>query len=117
MTDGVVGLRDVTDGLGLLLSTQSFAARALIGSLVAAALAAAAVRLGWLKSRRARRGLVLAPIATAVAAAVASAGLVRCPSAERSCWREFQKFRKFECFYRSIQRYCWWSLVDRNEYC
>ena len=74
MTDGVVGLRDVTDGLGLLLSTQSFAARALIGSLVAAALAAAAVRLGWLKSRRARRGLVLAPIATAVAAAVASAG-------------------------------------------
>ena len=43
MTDGVVGLRDVTDGLGLLLSTQSFAARALIGSLVAAALAAASI--------------------------------------------------------------------------
>lgn len=74
MTEGAIGVRDVADGLGVLLSTNSFAARALLGSLIAALLAALAVRLNWVRSRRARRGLVLAPLATAASAAVASAG-------------------------------------------
>lgn len=80
MTEGVP--RDVVDGLVLTLSTGSFAARAVLGSVLAALLAAAAVRLGWLRSSRARRGLVLAPIATAAVAAIASIGDAFLPSLE-----------------------------------
>lgn len=80
MTEGVP--RDVVDGLVLTLSTGSFAARAVLGSVVAALLAAAAVRLGWVRSSRARRGLVLAPVATAAVAAVASIGDAFLPSLE-----------------------------------
>lgn len=67
-------LLDVAEGLGLLLQAQSFAVRALLGSLAAAALAALVVRVGAIRSARARRFLVLTPIGTAAAAAVASAG-------------------------------------------
>lgn len=64
------------DGSGrlFLLVTESFAVRALLGSLAAAALAGVAVRLGAVRSRRARRLLVLAPVLTAASAAVASVG-------------------------------------------
>ena len=95
MTEGSVGLRGVADGLGLLLNTESFAARALIGSIVALLLAALVVRLGWVRSRRARRGLVLTPVAAAAAAAVASAGDTFLPpfvvvtSGDGESWRVF----------------------------
>lgn|GEM_PF-2480593 len=61
-----------TVGFLLSLLTESFAVRALVGSLAAAALAAVAVRLGLVVSRRARRLLILAPVLTAAAAGVAS---------------------------------------------
>lgn len=64
-------LREVTEGLGVALSLQSFAARALLGSIIAALVAAIAARMGWVRSGRARRTLVLAPVAAAVGAAFA----------------------------------------------
>lgn len=65
-------LWSLTDGLGVSVSMQSFAVRALLGSVVAAVLAALAARYGWLKSGRARRTMILAPVVAAAAAAVAS---------------------------------------------
>jgi Zn-dependent protease with chaperone function len=58
--------------LFLSLLTESFAVRALLGSLAAGALAALAVRLNLVRTTRARRLLVLAPVLTAAVAAVAS---------------------------------------------
>ncbi|MGI9017053.1 MAG: M56 family metallopeptidase [Euzebya sp.] len=63
------GLLDLN--LGVAVSLQSFAVRALLGSVVAALLAAMASRYGWLKSGRARRTLVMAPVVAAGAAAIA----------------------------------------------
>jgi beta-lactamase regulating signal transducer with metallopeptidase domain len=59
--------------VALALLTESFAVRALLGSLTAAALAALAVRAGLTASVRARRLLLLAPLLAAAAAAVATA--------------------------------------------
>lgn len=59
-------------GFFLSLLTESFAVRALFGSLVAVALAAAALRSRRVQSPRARRLVVLAPLVAAVAAATAS---------------------------------------------
>jgi Zn-dependent protease with chaperone function len=70
MADGA-GFWRMTEGLGVSLSLQSFAARALLGSIVAAVLAAVCVRLGLVRTGRARRTLVLAPVAAACAAALA----------------------------------------------
>lgn len=64
-------LWDVTEGLGVAVSLQSFAARALLGSVVAVVLATVAVRFGWVRSSRARRTLILAPIIAALAAVAA----------------------------------------------
>lgn len=69
--DGAIDLPDLVEGLGVSLSLQSFAARALLGSVVAAALAGFAARSGWVRSGRARRTLVLAPVVAAIVAAVA----------------------------------------------
>lgn len=60
-------------GFFLSLLTESFAVRALLGSLAATGCAALAVRLGWVQSSRARRILVLAPVVTVAVAAVAVA--------------------------------------------
>ena len=59
-------------GVFLSLLTESFAVRALLGSVVAAGLAAAALRWRWVNTARARRLVVLAPIVAAGVAAVAS---------------------------------------------
>ncbi|MDQ3974175.1 MAG: hypothetical protein M3276_07555, partial [Actinomycetota bacterium] len=61
-------------GRGFLLSllTESFAVRALLGSLAAVGLGALASRFGWVRSSRPRRLLVLAPVLAAAAAALAS---------------------------------------------
>ena len=59
-------------GFFLSLLTESFAVRALLGSLVAVALAAAVLRSQRVQSSRARRLVVLAPILAAAAAAAAS---------------------------------------------
>jgi hypothetical protein len=59
-------------GFFLSLLTESFAVRALVGSLAAAVLATIAVRAGVVRSSRGRRLLVLAPVLTAAAAGVAS---------------------------------------------
>ncbi len=69
------------DSGGFLLSlvTESFAVRALLGSLAAAGLAAILVGAGFVRTRRARRLTVLAPVLTAAAAAVASVGQVYLP--------------------------------------
>lgn len=64
----------VAEGIFLHLMTQSFAVRALLGSLAAAGLASLVVRGGLIRSSRARRLLVLAPVLTATGAAFASAG-------------------------------------------
>ncbi len=64
-------LWDVTEGLGVAVSLQSFAARALLGSVVAVVLATIAVQFGWVRSSRARRTLILAPIIAALAAVAA----------------------------------------------
>lgn len=64
----------VAEGMFLHLMTQSFAVRALLGSLAAAGLASLAVRGELIRSSRARRLLVLAPVLTAAGAAFASAG-------------------------------------------
>lgn len=60
-------------GFLLSLVTESFAVRALLGSLAAVALAALAVRGDLVRSSGARRLLVLAPVMAAAVAAVASA--------------------------------------------
>lgn len=59
-------------GFLLSLVTESFAVRALLGSLAALALAACTVRLGLVRSSRARRLLILAPVLTAALAGMAS---------------------------------------------
>lgn len=59
-------------GFMLSLVTESFAVRALLGSLAAAGLAGLAVRFDLVRSRSARRLLVLAPVLTAAVAGVAS---------------------------------------------
>ena len=61
-------------GLSLTFATESFAVRALLGSLAAVALSATLIGLGVVRSLRARRALVLAPVAAAVVAAVTSVG-------------------------------------------
>jgi Zn-dependent protease with chaperone function len=66
-------------GFLLSLVTESFAVRALLGSLAAAALAAALVGTGAIRSSRARRLVLLAPVLTAAAAAVGSIGEVYLP--------------------------------------
>lgn len=66
-------------GFLLSLVTESFAVRALLGSLAAAALAAGLVGTGLVRSSRARRLLLLAPVLTAAAAAVGSIGEVYLP--------------------------------------
>jgi Zn-dependent protease with chaperone function len=60
-------------GVGFSLLTESFAVRALLGSLAAAGLAALAARAGLVRGRRARRLLVLTPALTAAVACVAVA--------------------------------------------
>jgi beta-lactamase regulating signal transducer with metallopeptidase domain len=64
------------DGSGgfFLLLTESFAVRAMLGSLAAAGLVYLAVRTTGLRTNRARRILVLAPATVAAAAAVLSIG-------------------------------------------
>lgn len=69
---GQVSQADATAGFFLSLFTESFAVRALLGSLVAAALAQAAVRWHLVRSVAARRLVVLAPVITAAVAAVVS---------------------------------------------
>lgn len=59
-------------GFLLSLVTESFAVRALLGSLAAAGLAALAVRYQVVRGRRARRLVVLAPVLVAATAALAS---------------------------------------------
>lgn len=71
----------VGDSGGFLLSlvTESFAVRALLGSLAAAGLAAALVGFGLVRTSRARRLVLLTPTLVAAAAAVASVGEVYLP--------------------------------------
>ncbi len=64
---------DGSGGLFLLL-TESFAVRALLGSLVACGLVYIAARMSDLRTGRARRLLILAPITAVVAAALLSVG-------------------------------------------
>lgn len=67
----------MTDGSGgylLALLTDSFAVRAFIGTLAAVFLSLLAIRLTPVRSPLGRRVLVLAPVVTAAAAAVASVG-------------------------------------------
>ncbi|MGH8932391.1 MAG: M56 family metallopeptidase [Egibacteraceae bacterium] len=64
----------VAEGVFLHLMTQSFAVRALIGSLAATALATLVVRGRLVQSSRARRLVVLAPVFAAAGAAIASVG-------------------------------------------
>ena len=59
-------------GFFLSLLTESFAVRAFLGSVVAAGLAAGAMRGHWVRSPRARRLVLLAPVLAAGAAAAAS---------------------------------------------
>jgi Zn-dependent protease with chaperone function len=59
-------------GFFLSLLTESFAVRALLGSVVAVALAAAATRGRWVRGTQGRRLVVLAPLLAAAAAGVAS---------------------------------------------
>jgi Zn-dependent protease with chaperone function len=66
-------------GVLLALVTESFAVRALIGSLAAALLAALAAAGGLVRTTRARRLIVLTPVVTAGVAAIASAGEVYLP--------------------------------------
>lgn len=61
-------------GFSLSLVTESFAVRALLGSVAAATLAALLVGLGAVRSPGARRAALLAPAVVAALAAVASAG-------------------------------------------
>jgi Zn-dependent protease with chaperone function len=70
---------DGSGGFLLSLVTESFAVRALLGSLAAAALAAALVGTGVIRTSRARRLLLLTPMLTAAAAAVGSFGEVYLP--------------------------------------
>jgi Zn-dependent protease with chaperone function len=66
-------------GFSLSLVTESFAVRALLGSVAAALLVALVVGLGVLRSPGARRAAVLAPAVVAALAAIASAGEVFLP--------------------------------------
>jgi Zn-dependent protease with chaperone function len=66
-------------GFLLSLVTESFAVRALVGSLAAAGLAAMLVGAGIVRTRRARRLAILTPVLTAAVAAVASIGEVYLP--------------------------------------
>ena len=59
-------------GFFLSLLTESFAVRALLGSLIAASLATVVVRAGWIRGARARRLAVLAPVLAAATAGFAS---------------------------------------------
>lgn len=70
-----------SDSGGFLLSlvTESFAVRALLGSLVATGLAAVLVGLGAVRTSRARRLVLLAPALSATVAGVASVGEVYLP--------------------------------------
>lgn len=61
-------------GFSLSLVTESFAVRALLGSVTAAGVAALLVGLGVLRSPGARRAALLAPALVAAIAAIASAG-------------------------------------------
>ncbi len=61
-----------TGGFTLALITESFAVRALLGSVAAAGLAALAVRLRLVRGTSGRRLLVLAPVLTAAVAAGAT---------------------------------------------
>lgn len=61
-------------GFSLSLVTESFAVRALLGSVAAATLAALLVGFGALRSPGARRAALLAPAIVAALAAIASAG-------------------------------------------
>ncbi|MEE8599910.1 M56 family metallopeptidase [Euzebya tangerina] len=61
----------MSDGLGVFVSLESFAVRALLGSVLAAVVAALAARFGLIRSGRARRTLILAPVVVAAAAAAA----------------------------------------------
>jgi len=61
-------------GIALLILSRSFAVRALLGSLVAAALVVLASRLHLVQGRNTRRLLVLAPVLTAAATTVGSVG-------------------------------------------
>jgi len=63
-------------GIALRILSESFAVRALVGSLVAAALVILATRLHLVQGRNARRLLVLAPVLTAALALVGSAGFL-----------------------------------------
>lgn len=63
---------DGQGGFLLSLVTESFAVRALLGSLAALGLAALAVRFDLVRTSRARRLLVLAPVLAAALAGVAS---------------------------------------------
>ena len=64
---------------GIFLYPESFAVRALLGSLAAVTLAMIAVRYGLIRSSLARRLLILAPVLTAASAGVASTGQVYLP--------------------------------------
>jgi hypothetical protein len=66
-------------GFLLSLATESFAVRALLGSLAAAGFAAVLVGAGLVRTRGARRLAVLAPVLTAAVAGVASIGEVYLP--------------------------------------
>lgn len=73
----------MTDGSGgflLALLTDSFAVRAFIGTLAAAALSILTIRFAPIESPRGRRLLVLAPVITAAVAAVASIGSAFLPT-------------------------------------
>ena len=60
-------------GIALRILSESFAVRALLGSLLAAALVVLATRLELVRGRNARRLLVLAPVVTAAITAAGSA--------------------------------------------
>jgi Zn-dependent protease with chaperone function len=73
----------VTDGSGgfiLALLTDSFAVRAFVGTLAAALLSMLTIRFAPIRSPRGRRMLVLAPVITAIVAAVASVGSAFLPT-------------------------------------
>lgn len=74
MTDSGAGLRDVAEGFLVVLTTESFAVRALLGTVIALLLTALIIRFDLLRSARARRALYGTPLVALAAAAVASIG-------------------------------------------